>query len=67
MLEHESTERMRVEEELEKLREEHEHLVKEHDHVQTELIEAKAAQPLRSRKISAITEGEESSDDGRFL
>ena len=46
ILENETSERMRLEEEMDKLREEHEKLKKEHGTVQTEVIEAKVEAPV---------------------
>lgn len=37
--------------------------MKEHDHVQTELLEAKVAQPLQSQKFSAFENEEGVSDE----
>ncbi|XP_065055374.1 unconventional myosin-XVIIIa-like isoform X2 [Rhopilema esculentum] len=64
LLESESTERLHLEEEVEKLREENEKLTKEREKVETELLEAKVEQPLQSRKFSSsLIEGDESEED----
>ena len=67
LLEHEVTERMRLEEEMEKLKEEHEKLRNVHDDVQTELIEAKVEQPIESTIIPELSSEIDLSLDGMFL
>eukprot|EP00794_Sanderia_malayensis_P013873 gene13873-15321_t len=63
LLEHESAERSRLEEEIERLKEKHEALVKEHDHVHTELLEAKVAQPVMSQPLTAVNDDKETSGE----
>ena len=66
ILESETAERMRLEEEIEKLKEEHEKLRTEHDHVQTELIEAKVEQPVQATAIAELGAELDLSLDGMF-